>query len=45
MAGEKFVFGNQGSGAFNNPAFWTPSVGAPPRSGQDQILEIVGNTP
>ncbi len=44
MAREVFAFGPQGSGDFGNPAVWTPSVGAPPRSGQDQDLTITGNT-
>ncbi len=44
MAREVFTFGPQGSGDFANPAVWTPSVGAPPRSGEDQDLFIAGNT-
>ncbi len=44
MAGETFEFGPAGSGAFNNPALWLPSVGAPPRSGQDQNIVLTANT-
>ena len=40
MAKETFVL--TGSGAFNAPTIWTPSVGAPPRAGQDQTLSIPG---
>jgi hypothetical protein len=36
VAGETFLF--TGNGAFSSAANWTPSVGAPPRSGQDQNI-------
>lgn len=44
MAGELFTFGLRGSGAFNNSAFWTPEVGAPPRPDQKQLISVVGET-
>lgn len=44
MAGETFTFGLNGGGNFQNPNVWSPSLGAPPRSGQDQNLSIVGQT-
>ena len=42
MAGETFLF--TGNGAFSTPANWTPSVGAPPRSGQDQNIVVASPT-
>jgi hypothetical protein len=42
VAGESFTFGLKGSGAFNNAALWTPTLGAPPRSGQDQDIAVAG---
>ena len=42
MAGETFSF--TGNGAFNNAANWTPSVGAPPRSGQGQNIVMASPT-
>ncbi|CAA9373666.1 MAG: hypothetical protein AVDCRST_MAG64-123, partial [uncultured Phycisphaerae bacterium] len=44
MAGETYLFGPAGSGAFNNPNVWAPTVGAPPRSGQDQRLVVTSGT-